>query len=497
MKNPMPVLLALAVCVGLVQFALFLDAGPVDDEFICYRYARNLVRGEGLVFNPGQRVEGFTNPLWVLLHGVGQALGVAPVVLTRVLGGAAVLLAVGFAGLAQRAVSGAGLHLAPLAVAASPAFAYHAAAGLGTSLLGALILGWFAAWVWAEERARPPVLAALLLALACLLRQESVLFALPFLACSQHRRWGLLPMGVLVAWTLFRLGYYGEWLPLTFYAKRLPLAVDLEYGWRYLLSSTWVSGVLVFVVLALLAPRRAGGLRTCVRAACAGLLLHTLYVILAGGDYMGQARFFVPSLPLALTLAAIGVGTARVGRVLFGALALAPLWAYGQFADESPLTPDSRPYLQLLHDFQEQRWAQLGRYFGEVLPAGSSVCLSPIGAFGWESDLEIIDVLGLTDPQVAKTEADLSIQMKGHHRHSARALMDRQPDYVILGNGVLSPTTGGLMVNPWERDLFEEQRFLQGYEHQIAPVPGGEDVHVWVRRGMPSLPGARTRDGRK
>jgi len=38
-----------------------------DDAMISMRYARNLVSGEGLVWNPGgERVEGYTNPLWVL-----------------------------------------------------------------------------------------------------------------------------------------------------------------------------------------------------------------------------------------------------------------------------------------------------------------------------------------------------------------------------------------------------------------------------------------------
>ncbi|MCE7959156.1 MAG: hypothetical protein DYH06_14645, partial [Acidobacteria bacterium ACB2] len=37
----------------------------LDDAMVSMRYARNLARGEGLVFNPGERVEGFSNPLWV------------------------------------------------------------------------------------------------------------------------------------------------------------------------------------------------------------------------------------------------------------------------------------------------------------------------------------------------------------------------------------------------------------------------------------------------
>jgi hypothetical protein len=38
----------------------------LDNAYISYRYAENLVRGEGLVFNHGERVEGYSNFLYVL-----------------------------------------------------------------------------------------------------------------------------------------------------------------------------------------------------------------------------------------------------------------------------------------------------------------------------------------------------------------------------------------------------------------------------------------------
>ena len=47
----------------------------VDDTFIALRYARNLVDGHGLVFNPGQRVEGYSNFLWVVLEAGLMYLG--------------------------------------------------------------------------------------------------------------------------------------------------------------------------------------------------------------------------------------------------------------------------------------------------------------------------------------------------------------------------------------------------------------------------------------
>jgi tetratricopeptide (TPR) repeat protein len=53
-------LFALVLAVYLAH--AFYYRGLIDDAFISFRYARNL----GLVFNPGERVEGYTNLLWVL-----------------------------------------------------------------------------------------------------------------------------------------------------------------------------------------------------------------------------------------------------------------------------------------------------------------------------------------------------------------------------------------------------------------------------------------------
>ena len=51
----------------------------LDDAFISFRYARNLLEGNGLVWNPGERVEGYSNFLWVLeLAGIWAATGVPP-----------------------------------------------------------------------------------------------------------------------------------------------------------------------------------------------------------------------------------------------------------------------------------------------------------------------------------------------------------------------------------------------------------------------------------
>ncbi len=70
--------LLLVLLIGVVaSFAVFVIGQEfwIDDSFISFRYARNLVAGHGLVFNPGDPVEGYTNFLWTVVTSLGLALG--------------------------------------------------------------------------------------------------------------------------------------------------------------------------------------------------------------------------------------------------------------------------------------------------------------------------------------------------------------------------------------------------------------------------------------
>ena len=150
------------------------------------------------------------------------------------------------------------------------------------------------------------------LALACLLRQECVLFALAFAAVElrgrgRSRMAALLPFVTLVGWTIFRLVYYGRWFPIPYHVKGLPLIVDLEYGLRYLWQGTLECGVGPLVVLGLFAasgPR--DGRRDVTTATALAVLLHTIYVVGVGGDFVELSRFFMPSLPLMILLGSVG-----------------------------------------------------------------------------------------------------------------------------------------------------------------------------------------------
>ena len=86
-------------CIGLaigffVWNALYFFPYTVDDTFISLRYADNLVNGHGLVCNPGEQVEGFSNFLWVLVGALVLKLGLPVTAAIKSIGVASGALAI-------------------------------------------------------------------------------------------------------------------------------------------------------------------------------------------------------------------------------------------------------------------------------------------------------------------------------------------------------------------------------------------------------------------
>ena len=77
MERLRPFLPLLLICAGLAVVQQGYGLCPQDDAFISFRYAANLAEGNGLVFNPGEYVMGYSNFLWVVLLSGAEWLGVA------------------------------------------------------------------------------------------------------------------------------------------------------------------------------------------------------------------------------------------------------------------------------------------------------------------------------------------------------------------------------------------------------------------------------------
>ena len=239
-----PILLGVAA-VALLAGAVTAWPRTVDDSFITYRYAENLAHGQGAIFNPGERVEGYSSPSWMLLLAAAIAAGLDPETVSKALGliSSLLLLWLVYRALRRAGVSGAGAGLAAISLGASYVFQLWSVAGLETNAYALLFFAGLALLAEPGLTPRTSLPASATLAAAALTRPEGIAFwglGLALVALTKHparmRSVGLylLPGLAIGAHLLWRTSYYGNLLPNTYYAKTGGGAALWTQGWTEL-----------------------------------------------------------------------------------------------------------------------------------------------------------------------------------------------------------------------------------------------------------------------
>ena len=319
-----------------------------DDAFITFRYVRFFLRGEGLVYNIGERVEGYSNLLWLMELATIQRL--AYVLPEHAVGSLSMAYTVATFGLVvalARLDARAGWRDASMLavvgfLALHRSFAVWATGGLETrQFTFFVLLG--VALIRRPPSARWGLLpASVAYALAGLTRPEAPLFlattTLILATDTKLFRVGkrralmqlILPaLSIFLAHTAFRIAYYGDFVPNTFHAKSEWVPAMGAIYFRALALET---GLLVIVPLACIgtALRFRQGDRGLLMG-LSPLLPHGLYLLTLGGDHFEWrpidvwwpflALSMAPALtalpPLARPLAWVGVGTFGIGFQLY------------------------------------------------------------------------------------------------------------------------------------------------------------------------------------
>lgn len=308
----------------LVFFTMQLSNWWIDDAGITFSYSRTLSEGYGVTFQPGETpTEGYSSSLWMLLLAFAGVIGFDIPVTAKFVGiacGIATLLFSSYIVWRQThnaislAFSGIAISTAPFVVWISSG-QEHAMQGL-LLLLIAIVVGF--------EVSRWRLKAAVLLSLLVLTRPEAPLIVMATYAnlmlwswykdqnfdILKHLEIALVPFLIFVVLLVWRVIYFGDLLPNPYYAKAsgsdfFGALNPFGAGWSYILNGLQASGLMLAVPLFVFAF--AVAFNRLLLAFLAVLGAHIMFILWAGGDWMGQFRFLMPVIPMIAVLAALGI----------------------------------------------------------------------------------------------------------------------------------------------------------------------------------------------
>ncbi|MEN6303812.1 MAG: hypothetical protein ABFD96_13860 [Armatimonadia bacterium] len=439
-------LLPLLICLAVFCLtASFFRPYTSDDSFITYRYALNISHGLGPVYNSGEVVEGYSNPLWLGLLLVGLKLGFDLVTFSKILGllcGLGALLC--SYGLTLRLTDGRD-SAAPwglLLLATSAGLGYYALSGMETPLYAFLLT----AAAYCLFLTSPAAMVSLLLAAlaAAFTRPEGlgiilvVIFwravSLRDLSASTRRAFYLSTASALlitILALLLRHRTFGQWLPNTFYAKPPGAFGGMSYlaALTYLRDYLLTGGNALWLALAA-CPLLIRRWRVPALGALSLVVVEVALVVHARGDWMALSRFLVPCTPLL-----VGLGYAALLRNLSSrplvALLLILLAGLNAIQLAEQVTAfRAGEYPQNVMAGEPQRLA--GEWLRTNLPKDSVIATKRIGGVGYYSGLRLIDTLGLTDRRIAMIRHTSHTRGEAEQQAIAAEVFSRHPDAILL-----------------------------------------------------------------
>jgi hypothetical protein len=483
--------------------------GIFDDALISMRYAWNFSHGQGPVWNPGEHVEGYSNPLTMLIMALACAIfdrGTACLAMAILGIGTVLAAAYGVARLATRfesrpasdssAVAGPPRALIFAVALAFYPLSYWSLSGMETGMVSLLfIVALLAVERWGETGSQRYQTACwIALGLLCVARPDGVLLALLGGLAFAHAAWVrhrvsapkriLLVAGMALilpaAQLIFRLVYYGSAFPNTGLLKLggFPLVDRLRGGLAFIrpfLGSTLALALPIGVGL----WRRPSRLKW---VALIALLTLLAYQIVVGGDPWPYWRIMAPAIPLSASVAAHTIWAilsprvvSRSERVVLHAgriavLGLLLLTLNWRFLREAAF--DHRPYGWEANVANRN----VALALSEVTSSGASVGVFWAGSIPYYTGLRAVDFLGKSDPVIARMAPDLTgavawngmTSVPGHNKYDLNySIVKLRPTYVQ-----------GFR---WGRQDLSEW----GRAHYDSVSHRG--ITLWLRRGAPEV----------
>lgn len=493
-------LLILLVIVAIVA-RIMPQPRIIDDAFITFRYSRNVVAGEGFVYNSGEKILGTTTPLYAgVMALVGAVFGEHYAIYALILNAFADAAGVVFLFLIALWLTKNQLVAGWVALlwALSPYSVTFAIGGMETSVHNLFMLGaWYS---FLTHRSR---WLGVLCALGVLTRPDALLWALPLLLFQliQHLRepsevaiYKKLPLqtwavGLLVIapWLIFATLYFGSPIPKTISAKEDVYILSATQGlfqfvglYAFPMQGPLLPGVLqtgVGILGLILYPFLAlVGLRTHLKAFPMMIYPWVYALVFVVANPLIFRWYLTPPLPAYFL--AIGCGlyalvsmkkstpetneeNTPLPRTSRNILMAAAILTVAFTLNGWTLRPDHAPYApvpQMAFNKTERDYKHMAKILREKYGVSEETVIAAgdIGALGFYTRAHIFDTIGLVtehaknyyDPDLLKAVQAES----GNYAIPPDLILDRQPDYVVVMEFSIRE---GLMKDP---------RFLEQYE---------------------------------
>ena len=449
-------------------------------------------------------MEGYSNLLWVLLTALLGLTGIDLLLAVRLVG-----LACGAGTIALLAwplarQSAAGAWVAGAAVAASTSIALWIPGGLEQPLVALCMAGALASLGQGLSAGEPSVRtvlpAAVALSALCWTRPDSPVLVAGltlgwFLASGQG--WAsvrsaaalaAIPAGATLLQVRGRLAYYSDWVPNTAHVKVRPSAFRTDMGALWTAGALESHGPLLLLAgLAFFGSLQGERARARVRLVLPVLGAWLAWTVWAGGDNFPAYRHFAPVVVILAWLAGSGVaGLASVRRGVGPLLAVVATGLLGWMA------MDQRDDAVLIHA-RNNGWVIDAIDVGETLGAAfveeqPLVAVSVAGAIPYASRLPSLDMIGLNDRHIGRTES-VEGGWLGHDTGDGDYVFGKQPDILFFRG----PRGGAVATFKSEEQLFERPDFAATYamvRWQTSPHHKDEPVvfEPWLRRSGPLGP---------
>ena len=501
-----------ALLIGIAFLARLLPGTrTIDDAYITFRYAQNILTGTGFSFNPGETVLGTTTPLYTLLMVFLGAFtgGVDAPFPTLALGVNALadaLTCLLLLRLGRSLGKGQIGLITALAWAVAPFSVTFAIGGLETSLFVFLLTAMLLAHL--EHRR---VLAALLGALAILTRPDAlILVGMVVLA----RFWELLKQRkdpsagktILMEIAVFSLplmmwfGYawstFGSPIPQSMLAKLAAYHLDsnaalirlIQHYTTPFLEDNWLgsiaavaAGLILYPFLFLVGVRRGWKLEP--RLLPWMLYPIAYFIIFAMPNPLLFRWYLTPPLPAWIFFIFLGLETILIGKntdqtlstlrraIILVVMLLFPLLSLREWQVHPTHGPD-RPAPEMAFIELELIYAQAADWLTPRLQSGDVVAAGDVGVLGYMTNARMLDTVGLNSPVSTAYYPLLDNAYVINYAIPTDLILDERPNYLVI-------------LEVYGRNtLLVDDRFLAEYA-QVYSLPtdiyGSRDLLIFQR----------------